>query len=75
MSAWAQLVHWDGSDEFLELCNAALLEVQRETSHRNAEKIRDDSWSRRDRWGRYENESRERGYAGAADLIDPEVTP
>jgi hypothetical protein len=29
--AWARLVNSDGSDEFLELCNAALLEIQKET--------------------------------------------
>lgn len=40
MSAWAELVNRDGSDEWLELCNAALKEVQAETSRRNAEKIR-----------------------------------
>ncbi|MFE1089567.1 hypothetical protein ACFW5K_19975 [Streptomyces albidoflavus] len=40
MSAWVQVVDADGSDEWLELCNAALLEVQREQSRRNAAKIR-----------------------------------
>jgi hypothetical protein len=42
VSAWARLVQWDGSAEFLELCNAALAEVQRETSRRNAAQIRAD---------------------------------
>ncbi|MGV9659117.1 hypothetical protein ACWDR5_19395 [Streptomyces koyangensis] len=39
MSAWAQVVNADGSDEWLELCNAALLEVQREQSRRDALRI------------------------------------
>lgn len=42
-------------------------------AHVLAEKIRDDSWSRRDRWGRYEEEEREAGQCHGADLIDPEV--
>ncbi|MFF1684660.1 hypothetical protein [Streptomyces sp. NPDC058254] len=29
--AWALLVNADGADEWLQLCNAALVEVQRET--------------------------------------------
>ncbi|MFE1126769.1 phiSA1p31-related protein [Streptomyces albidoflavus] len=40
MSAWAQVVNADGSDEWLELCNAALLEIQREQSRRDDAKIR-----------------------------------
>ncbi|MET9126918.1 hypothetical protein [Streptomyces sp. NPDC004528] len=40
MSAWAEVVNHDGSDEWLELCSRALEEVQRETSRRNAAKIR-----------------------------------
>ncbi|MGW2513688.1 hypothetical protein ACWC0A_30695 [Streptomyces scopuliridis] len=40
MSAWAEVVNHDGSDEWLELCSQALAEVQRETSRRNAERIR-----------------------------------
>lgn len=39
MSAWAELVNADGSDEWLEKCEAALLEVQRETLRKAAEKI------------------------------------
>lgn len=27
-AAWAQLVNWDGSDEFLSLCDEALAEVR-----------------------------------------------
>jgi hypothetical protein len=53
MSAWAQLVNSDGSDEWLELCNKALAEVQSETSRRNAakiqaamEEVRVDDWGR-----------------------------
>lgn len=42
-------------------------------AHELAEKIREDSWSRRDRWGRYEDEAREAGQCQGADLIDPEV--
>lgn len=34
MSAWAQIVNSDGSDEWLELCNAALVEIQQETERR-----------------------------------------
>ena len=34
MSAWAKLVNADGSDEWLELCNRALVEVQGETAQR-----------------------------------------
>lgn len=40
MSAWAQIVNADGSDEWLELCNKALAEVQAETRRRVAAKIR-----------------------------------
>lgn len=36
MSAWMELVNTDGSDEHLELCSRALLEVQAETLHRAA---------------------------------------
>ncbi|MER7922154.1 hypothetical protein ABTY96_03285 [Streptomyces sp. NPDC096057] len=39
MSAWAELVNHDGSDEWLDLCNRALLEVQQETTRRNAARI------------------------------------
>lgn len=34
MSAWIEVVNADGSDEWLETCNAALVEVQRETRRR-----------------------------------------
>ncbi|MFE7624266.1 hypothetical protein [Streptomyces sp. NPDC057509] len=40
MSAWAELVNHDGSDEYLELCSKALAEVQEETLRRAARKIR-----------------------------------
>ncbi|KDQ65737.1 hypothetical protein [Streptomyces sp. NTK 937] len=40
MSAWAELVNADGSDEWLELCSRALEEVQEETLRRAARKIR-----------------------------------
>lgn len=39
-----------------------------------ADIITDDSWSRRDRWGRYEREEYEAGMRRAAELIIPEVT-
>jgi hypothetical protein len=39
MSAWARLVSKAGPEELEEL-NAALLEIQRETSRRNAARIR-----------------------------------
>ncbi|MGW2950763.1 hypothetical protein [Streptomyces eurythermus] len=67
MSAWIELVNASDSDEWLELCSRALEEVQRETSRRNAAKIR----ARNDEVY---------GIAGplfateAADLIDPEVS-
>ena len=40
MSAWAELVNANGDDEWLDKCEAALLEVQRETLRKAAEKIR-----------------------------------
>lgn len=40
MAAWAELVNANGDDKWLSLCEAALLEVQRETLHRAAEKVR-----------------------------------
>ncbi|WP_228973420.1 hypothetical protein [Streptomyces sp. DH12] len=72
MSAWAELVSRDGSDEWLELCSRALEEVQRETSRRNAEKIRESTLHLAgtvtgDSVRRVVNEL-------AADLIDPEVS-
>lgn len=36
MSAWAELVNVDGSDEHLALCSRALVEVQAETLRRAA---------------------------------------
>jgi hypothetical protein len=67
MSAWAELVNANGSDEWLEMCSRALLEVQRETSRRNAAKIRaayEGRGTDEDNWitNPYD----------AADLIDPE---
>jgi hypothetical protein len=67
MSAWAEIVNADGGDEWLEKCNAALLEVQSETLRRAARRIR--------------NPEELRDYTDdhmsdcnmAADLIDPEV--
>lgn len=40
MSAWPEVVNADGSDEWLETCSDALIEVQRESNRRAAEKIR-----------------------------------
>ncbi|MFJ6636590.1 hypothetical protein ACIQMR_35280 [Streptomyces sp. NPDC091376] len=51
----------------------ALDDYRAAVEHEAAERIREDSWSRRDRWGRYENEQREAGQCHGADLIDPEV--
>lgn len=70
MSAWAELVNSDGSDEWLELCSKALTEVQAETSHRNAERIRGHDFDATlvgTRCGCSEGLTDE-----AADLIDPE---
>lgn len=39
MSAWAQIVNSDGSDEWLELCSAALAEIRAETTRRNAARV------------------------------------
>lgn len=63
MSAWAQLVNSDGSDEHLELCNQALIEIQTEHARRLAEKIRDELF---DSYGGFHD-----GVHAAADLIDP----
>lgn len=40
MSAWPEIVNSDGSDEWLETCYSALADVQRESNHRAAERIR-----------------------------------
>ncbi|MFF3363573.1 hypothetical protein [Streptomyces misionensis] len=72
MSAWAQIVNSDGSDEWLELCTKALLEVQAETSRRNAAKIRAlgiTQWEGMNESVRMLRKMR----AQAADLIDPEA--
>lgn len=68
MSAWAELVNRHGSDEWLELCSRALEEVQRETSRRNARKIR--AWYPL----RFTMAGDRTGPSLAADLIDPGVT-
>lgn len=39
MSAWAELVNSDGSDEHLRLCNAALEEVQTQQRKQDAIKL------------------------------------
>lgn len=65
MSAWAQLVNQDGSDEHLSLCNAALIEVQDQYARRLAQAIRSENPDRSDGWSD--------GAEWAADLIDPDV--
>jgi hypothetical protein len=49
-------------------------EALNEKAYVLSEIIADDSWSRRDRWGRYEREEYEAGMRRAAELIEPEVT-
>ncbi|WP_069752940.1 hypothetical protein [Streptomyces sp. EN16] len=68
MSAWAELVNADGSDEWLELCSRALEEVQEETLRRAAKKIR----AKADTFGDWDFTTR-RDMHEAADLIDPDV--
>ncbi|MFG3014324.1 hypothetical protein ACGFZB_28675 [Streptomyces cinerochromogenes] len=70
MSAWAELVNANGSDEWLELCSRALEEVQRETSRRNAAKIRAASVTGDTNWDAI---TWTRGMKHGADLIDPEA--
>lgn len=66
MSAWSRLVAKADMEELEEL-SAALLEIQRETSRRNAARIR--AWER----ASLTLLPLERGAAkGAASLIDPE---
>lgn len=64
MSAWARLVA-KATPEELEELNAALVEIQTETSRRNAEKIRAHIGAVNDGGIWYASE--------AADLIDPEA--
>ena len=40
MSAWPEIVNADGSDEWLQMCSAALVNIQREAGRRAAEEIR-----------------------------------
>lgn len=70
MSAWAELVNANGSDEWLELCSRALEEVQRETSRKNAAKIRAHITDVITEHGIGYSDQ---GWFGAADLIDPEA--
>ena len=66
MSAWTEIVNANSGDEWLEMCSAALLEIQHETGRRLAEMIRTEA----DSPGHscYECSCQE-----SADLIDPEV--
>ncbi|MFD4234282.1 hypothetical protein [Streptomyces sp. NPDC058542] len=66
MSAWAELINTDGSDEWLELCSRALVEVQEETLRRAARKIRAATASKFTDLGR-------QTLLEAADLADPDV--
>ncbi|MFC8583208.1 hypothetical protein ACFUGD_01320 [Streptomyces sp. NPDC057217] len=68
MSAWAQLVNADGSDEHLELCNAALVEIQTEYARRLAEKLRTANWA-----GEFAAHEVD-GVDAAVDFISAEVT-
>lgn len=69
MSAWAELVNSNGSDEHLELCSRALREVQDAHAHRLAEKIRN-SEELRDLTDDHMSDCN-----AAADLIDPGGAP
>lgn len=60
MSAWAELVNADLSDQHLDLCSRALVEIQREMARKLAEKIR------------AEVHREDFGTLDAADLIDPD---
>ncbi|MEV4228116.1 hypothetical protein AB0J81_13650 [Streptomyces bobili] len=76
MSAWAELVNSDGSDEWLELCNKALAEVQAETSRRNAASIQNVmEEARAADWGRSSRTKRPylQGMERAKKAIGPEV--
>jgi len=67
MSAWAEIVNANGSDEWLELCSRALEEVQRETSRRNARRLRTEAdTSRVMAW--------RAGLRFGASLIEPEAS-
>jgi hypothetical protein len=75
MSAWAELLNHDGSDEWLDLCNRALTEVQAETSRRNAAKQRAelDVMSNGPRY--IDDREWMRRAEKLPDLIDPEAVP
>jgi hypothetical protein len=67
MSAWIELIHRDGSDDYLELCERAMREIQEVHAHRLAEKIRakvEADGAYRPKWAI--------GMKSAADLIDPD---
>ncbi|OSC76504.1 hypothetical protein B5180_01740 [Streptomyces sp. BF-3] len=68
MNAWLELINTDGSDEWLELCSRALVEVQEETLRRAAKKIR----AKADTFSNWDFTTR-RDMREAADLIDPDV--
>lgn len=40
MSAWPEIVNADDTDEWLTTCSAALVNIQRESNHRAAERVR-----------------------------------
>lgn len=67
MSAWAELVHYEGDDEWQELCDRALKEIQDAHAHKLAEKIRRG-------WDETRGATQaSKVMAFAADLIDSEV--
>lgn len=72
--AWAALVNFLGTDEWLGVCSAALVEVQAETSRRNARRIRVELPERVEKltgnWAEIRTVSTAQH---AADLIDPDI--
>lgn len=64
MSAWTEIVNRDGSDEWLDLCNRALNEMQANQLRRSTRLIRE---CNPDRSPEFSD-----GVQWAADLIDPE---
>lgn len=68
MSKWDEIVNANGEDEWLQMCNEALVEVQREHAHKLAELIRKDIGPVKD-----SSDNFIRGASYAADLVDPEV--
>lgn len=74
MSAWQDLVNYDGSDEYLALCSAALAEVQQDYAARLARKIRAFAEQEDGHLGSTSATVYVQGIRDAASLIDPEET-